>query len=224
MKSYKILLVLLDFKIIGNSGEHFSKTNPGSDNMITPLEFLKRWNTGENGKIISFSLQSLANVNIDSISKEFLIIAGLPVSSAPFLVFEAVRENNIMAVSERFGLCNEFNIYKYIGSNGSGDPFCINERNGSVVYLNRNYDFKEVLVNSSIPLLAESLLIFSQLVEESIKENGSWAFIRNNIPVRLKDWITRELERIDPEAVKEGCFWNIELARLKSRRQTTLKY
>ena len=179
--------------------------------MITPNEFVSKWNIEENGKILKFSAEVLKNVNIDNESKKFLIEAGLPESASPFLEFEVPNGEDIPTVSKKWEIDKEYSIYKCIGSNGSGDPICINETSGNIVYLNHDDDFKEVFINSSIPQLAESLLAFARLVEETINENGEEAFLDNNIPVGLKNWITNEIKRIDEIAINESSFWGTEL-------------
>lgn len=183
--------------------------------MITSKEFVSKWSAIENEKLLKFNSESLNHLNIDNQSKIFLIEAGLPASASPFLEFEVIYGKAIPTASEKWGIDNKYSIYKCIGSNGSGDPICINEINGNIIFLNHDDDFKEVLINSSIFQLAESLLAYALLAVETINENGEEAFLDNSIPKRLKKWIADELKRIDEVAVNKNCFWGIELSNLE---------
>jgi hypothetical protein len=182
--------------------------------MITPNEFVAKWDVEKNGKLIKFTAEILENINIDDESKEFLIAAGLPASASPFLEFMVFDKMEIPTASQLWGIDEKYSKYRCIGSTGSGDPICIIESKGNIVYLNHDDGFKEVFINTSIPQLAESLLVYAQLVEETMKENGEEAFLDNNIPERLKDWVVKEINRIDIVAIDEYNFWGTEIETL----------
>lgn len=178
--------------------------------MITPSEFVSRWKEIWREEFIKFSADILENIDIDEDVKRFLMEAGLPDSAAPELTFA----EGLPSICEQYGQPEEYNNYKYIGFTGFGDPICLNENDGSIVHLDHEEDFEyETFINSSIPQLAESLLTYAQFVKETQKENGDDAFLNNNIPDRLKKWITKEFERIDPQ-ILEGGFWLTELENL----------
>ncbi len=179
--------------------------------MIIPSEFIDCWDSAEDGPLLRFGADLFKNINIDDTAKAFLMEAGLPESAAPFLDFLVPNEERLPTVSQIWGLPEQYNIYHCIGSNGSGDPVCIKEPNGHIVYLNHDDDFREVLMNASVSQLAESLLAYARLIRETIEENGAKAFLDNHIPQRLQEWIAQELKNIDPLAVQAGCFWSNEL-------------
>ncbi len=144
-------------------------------------------------------------LEVDEEVKSFLMEGGLP-DEAPLLNFET--ELPLYAIEE------DLSDYKYIGFTSWGDPICLYEGDGSVVYLDHENDYEyETFINSSIPQLAETLLVYSQMIQEARKENGEDAILNNNIPERLKHWLLEELKRIDPPAV-EGGFWQAELESL----------
>ena len=178
--------------------------------MISPNEFVEKWKAIWEEEPIKFSVDTLEDVELDEEAKKFLIEAGLPDSAAPSLSFHA----GLTSICEEFGVEEDYSSYKYFGSTGWGDPICLYEDDGSIVYLDHEENLEyETLINSSIPQLAESLLAYAQLIEETKKENGDDAFLDNNIPERLKNWIFEELKRIDPVALEDG-FWKAELESL----------
>ena len=76
-----------------------------------------------------------------------------------------------------------------------------------IVYLNHDYNFHRVLINSSIPQLAESLLAFRHLVRETQRRNGEDAYLDGNVPSGLQQWLLKEIIRIDSSAAHADCFW-----------------
>ncbi len=178
--------------------------------MISPNEFVKQWKSIWVEEPIKFSADTLEDLEIDKEAKKFLMEAGLPDSAAPSLSFSV----GMPSICEKYGMEEEYSSYKYIGSTGWGDPICLYEDDGSIVYLDHEENLEyQTFINSSILQLAESLLVYAQLIQETQKENGDDAFLDNNIPERLKKWIFEELKRIDPPAVEDG-FWKAELESL----------
>lgn len=179
--------------------------------MIEPSTFVEKWQKQipegilpellEDYSLISVSPNVFANRNIPEASKRFLIEAGLPKSTAPFLSFGDLA-NGLLPIWKIWGVTDNWNEadrlrlsrYCVIGSDdNSGNPICIDEANdGTIVTLEHEDRFAGVMfVNSSVPQLAEFLLLF----------NGA----------DTKQQIVVELEQIDPAAMKEGCFWWYEL-------------
>ncbi|MBA3711551.1 MAG: SUKH-4 family immunity protein [Pyrinomonadaceae bacterium] len=147
------------------------------------------------------SPDGFANRNIPEASKRFLIEAGLPKSAAPYLSFTDLADS-LRPVWEIWGNPDDWNEadrlrlsrYYVIGSDGnSGNPICIDEADGgNIVTLEHEDWFASVMfVNSSVPQLAEFLLLF----------NGA----------DTEQQIVVELEQVDSDALKEGCFWRYEL-------------
>lgn len=167
--------------------------------MISAHDFKQRWQTGSEDVLVPFPAESLADVRIPSEAKVFLIEAGLPADAAPFLSFEPPQKGPVPRVPEKlWHLPPEFSRYRIIGSNGAGDPICLDEEAaGQVVYLNNENYFERVFMGTSVLTLAECLLAFR-------------AFLADTTP------LTREriglligcLQRIDPDSCREGGFWH----------------
>lgn len=183
--------------------------------MISANEFIRRWTKEEDEPLVTFTDEAIKDITISENIKLFLKTAGLPESAAPFLSFEELKSTPLASVSKEWGLPEEYERYKIIGSNGSGDPVCIDiNESSSIVYLNHDNYFKRVFINSSIPQLAESLLLFRDFVHKVQKEYGEDAYLDNRIPDNLIHWLYDELKKIDEYSVDLDGLWGDELSEL----------
>jgi len=174
--------------------------------MISPREFKERWERSEeliDWRLNPFPAESLLGVSLPPDVKTFLTEAGLPDEAAPFLNFKPPKTGNLIRVSDMWRLPQEFKHYRVIGSNGSGDPVCIDEENGEIVYLNHDNEFQRVLMASSIFKLSECLLA----VRDFIDEAGGLS--NPIIPERIEP-LVKLLRSIDPAACEEDGFWPSE--------------
>ena len=185
--------------------------------MLTSQEFRERWcGNDDSESLVVFPPNALAGIAISEESKVFLMTGGLPKSAAPFLDFDAPDHGALQTAAELWQLAPEYNRYRIVGSNGSGDPVCIDELlDAHVVYLNHDYNFHRVLINSSVPQLAESLLAFRHLVRETQRQNGEDAYLDGDVPIDLQQWLLKEIIRIDPAAAHADCFWAQELESIR---------
>src|SRR5262249_43914881 len=143
--------------------------------------------------------------------KAFLVQAGLPEEAAPFLMFE-VPSGELPTVAEQWDQPEEFRTYRVIGADGSGNPIALDEsRRGEVVCLDHENRFARHLMNQSVRQLAESLLAYRKMIEDAQAEGGEEAYLDGQIPVAVRQALRLELTRIDPAAMKPGCFWHGEL-------------
>ena len=164
-------------------------------------DFAIRWITEDNN-LQPFDSERIDSLKISDQSKEFLKI-GLPSDAAPFLSFSNSDDANLQPVNEVWDLPVEFENYKIIGSNGYGDPICINENDHSVVYLNHDDEFGYVYMNSSVEQLAHFLLIIRNFID---KVNSCRQAELTSI---LKETLSEMIE-IDKTAMAEGS-WEDEL-------------
>ena len=175
---------------------------------MSPEEFKNHWIT-EYYSLIHFSEHAVDLLRISAPSKTFLKTAGLPKDAAPFLSFGGPRLAAIPSVSHVWKKDAEFERYRMIGSNGSGDPICIDEdRNGGVYYLNHDNKWISIFMNSSVEQLAYSLLAYRKLGEETRKQGKDDDWLNGNIPPALSQLFISELEAIDSKATDRGTFWN----------------
>ena len=188
------------------------------------MRFLRRllgqWDEGGEGEPfdqVLYSSEAVRQLNIPQDAQDFLIERGLPGDAAPFLSFSAPEGCRFTSVAEMWNLGDYFCPYLVIGSNGSGDPIAIaSDGSGGVVYFNHDNRFERVFMNSSVGQLAASLKAYEELVDRTRVEAGDDAFINNDIPMHLQDWIEGTLRDIDPAALGEGCHWREEVDSLRS--------
>jgi hypothetical protein len=181
----------------------------GSDvNVVTPHEFQRDWCDDVDEVLIAFPTSSLKGVPFSEQTKSFLVDVGLPDSASPFLGFGPQRDATVPRLDLMWQLDSSFSVFWVIGSNGSGDPICIDTSDqDAVVYLNHDNRFCKVLMNSSLAQLATSLLAFRKLIRESQARNGEDAFLDGDIPADVKHELAGRLKKCDPLAYNPGCFW-----------------
>jgi hypothetical protein len=185
---------------------------------MTPAEFQDRW-TAEGGELVLFAPSALADVRMPAEGRAFLLNVGLPRSAAPYLDFRSPSGSPLPTASEMWQLPDGFSHYRVIGSNGSGDPICIDEdEDGAIVYLNHDNEFARVFINSSVPQLAECLLAFRGLIRESQSRNGPDAYLDGNLPNDLLDGFVETLKAVDGVTLYDDSMWEAEVTDAYNRR------
>lgn len=178
--------------------------------MIKPQQFKQSWERVEGDHLIAFPQHALSDVQLPSDARAFLIEAGLPVDAAPCLNFESPASGTLTRVSVVWHQPPTFDRYRIIGSNGSGDPICIDDEvSGQVVYLNHDNCFQRVLMASSVIALAECLVQFRDFIAEV------GGVLDPIAPERFEPLIER-LRTIDPSVCGEDGYWQQECRYLQS--------
>ena len=127
--------------------------------------------------------------------------AVLPAEAAPCLTFD--RAARPAPLWEVFGTPSQWSAaererlaaYRMIGSDGAGNPLCVEQGSGAVVLLDHEDRFRtRQFVNGSVRQLAECLL----------------AYLGEREPDRFR----AAARVIDPDAMAERSFWWHEAARL----------
>ncbi|WP_085990922.1 SUKH-4 family immunity protein [Oceanobacillus senegalensis] len=179
--------------------------------MISPQEFLDRWNSDIYG-FVHYDESSIDSYNLSDETKEFLIKAGLPESAPPFLTFESSTDGGGVRLTEKNNTLGEmYKKFIYIGYNGSGNPVCIDETNSKLVYIDYDNENNNVFINSSISSFVESLLVYVDFIKKVKATNGRRAYLQKNATKELLDWIKHSLYQIDAISSSQGSFWKEEL-------------
>jgi hypothetical protein len=143
---------------------------------MKPLEFKARFQKAQGpapegidldlGKFRDFPRERIEELEIDDASKALLREVGFPEDAAPFLSFGVGSDKVLKKLSSAFSFMDrEFDRYRLLGSNGSGDFVCIDESDGSVIYLNHDSNMKRVFINSSVLQFAESLCLMAEVIQ-----------------------------------------------------------
>ncbi|WP_026908815.1 SUKH-4 family immunity protein [Paucisalibacillus globulus] len=181
--------------------------------MIKPEEFNNKWDINKDGPLITFNEQELIGLDFSDELKKFLTVAGLPETPPPYLEFTS-SEGLLRPVTSVFNMPESFQRYWFLGSTGSGDPICLIEEQETVVFLHNSDNYKEVYINSSLNQFAECILVYSKMIDKAIEVNGEDAFIDNDIPNSVINWLKEELVKIDGKCLEEGSFWAVEVENL----------
>lgn len=180
--------------------------------MLSPMEFIARWGSEE---IVRFPLQAVDQLPLAAEDKALLVQAGLPTDAAPFLSFNAPKSAELQSVTEQWGVSTEFQRYRVIGSDGSGNPIALDAQSHcEVVLLDHENRFAPLVMNTTIRQMMESLLAYRKLLQETRAEFGPDAFLDGKSSVAARKSLREELTRIDPAAVTPGSFWSGELENL----------
>jgi hypothetical protein len=169
---------------------------------MKPREFKKRFRRAQPvvprgidfdpGAFRSYSRDRVNALSISDEAKSLLIEAGLPEEAPPFLSFFPGDDPAALAKLTEVDplLSKRFSRYRVLGNNGSGDTLCIDERDGSVVYLNHDSNMRRVFINSSLGQFAEALCLMVEFLHQNTKMD-----------------FRAELSRIDPPALRSGTMW-----------------
>lgn len=118
--------------------------------MMNTTDFLGKWKKETYG-LVAFDSKAIESFSLPRETKDFLIHAGLLESAPPFLTFESSANGGGVRLTEKNEDADEaYSEYIYIGYTGSGEPVCIEEENGGVIYVDTENDGEEIFINSSV--------------------------------------------------------------------------
>lgn len=149
--------------------------------------------------VVEFTPEVLARLPLPPDQRQYLQQAGLPRSAAPFLGFDVgtpeVLQDMIWYPDP--APRDPYRRYVVLGHDGSGNLIALDfDRPGAVVLLDYYRDYTQQLMNSSIPSLVASLLVF--------KEHAAVHGLDACPEVEL---LGRRLQAIDPEAWAADGWW-----------------
>ena len=186
---------------------------------MTPTEFKNKWLSQEDEGWSTFPANKVEQSNLSEQTKDFLKI-GLPDSAAPYLSFEPITSGNFQTIYEYYdheGLGEETKNYWIIGSDGAGDPICIDAANNDkIILLDHEQDF--VLLdnmNTNISELASSLLIFRNFIKRINKKFGPNGFGDSLFTEKELSELQQELKALHPEYYVNGSFWDTQIEELR---------
>lgn len=166
---------------------------------MNPDEFAERW-SDDPDILATFPLGLLNQFPLRLVDKQFLFDAGLPSEAAPCLSF-----------GPKYASHFAIDVGMQIGSTGSGDPIVLTS-DGDIHYLNHDEGLSARYVNQDLASLAEALLQFRHLINETCEERGPDAFLDGLVPMRLRESWVRFLQSVDPAALEPGSLWAEETA------------
>ena len=175
-------------------------------------QVLKYW-TDIQENLHKYNFTQLSNPRLSKATIDFLITCGLPESCAPGLSFDNYNELTIPTPNEVFKIDNdELNDFLMIGSNGSGDPVCIDSKNeNEIVYLNHDNDFEKIFMNSSAQKLAECIIRYSEFNASLNARFENNAFLKRKFSDEEFSQVCSDFNQIDDRSLQENACWKQEL-------------
>jgi hypothetical protein len=177
--------------------------------------YLEKW---DQHALRRFTKDQLKITGINELTQNFLIDFGLPESAAPFVSFDRKELHTIHQIYETDDNQNKF--YVEIGSDGAGDPICIDtSANCQIVALDHENNFAKRYVNASIKELFIFLSLYKEFGEELQNQRGEQAFIDSNFTDEELEELFSKLKAVDKRALDDdSTFWSIEIGYLISNR------
>ncbi len=189
---------------------------------MRPQEFIEKWGADGDPRMV-LSQERLQKTKLKTSTAEFLAVAGLPQSAAPFLSFGEPKEESspfglkLPHVFDHLG--EEFARFIVLGFDGSGNPIAIDTENvDQVVWLDHEEDFRHAYMNSSIGALANFLLGYRDFVQDLLNAKGEDAFLNGNYEDHELEKLRQKLAIVDSRALDAGNFWNQELGTLNANQ------
>lgn len=121
------------------------------------------------GEFVVFDEDVLASSELRPEDRDFLLEAGMPCSSAPFLDFHAHALSR--SEVEKLRMVLPEGSYFPIGFNNYGDIIVIDCPFREVVYFNHDFDNLRVFINSSLETFAESLCVYRECLTTGVRDS-----------------------------------------------------
>ncbi len=182
---------------------------------------IKKYWADSDEKLYIYTLSQLNNPRLLKTTIDFLINCGLPDSCAPGLTFYECITSDIPTPNQVFKI--EFaglNDYLMIGSNGSGDPICIDLNNGNeIVYLNHDYEFERVYMNGSLHQLIECIIRYKEFHSSLDLGFENNIFIKRKFSDEEFTKVCEGFKAIDGKCLLDNNCWKEELDYLLWERE-----
>lgn len=189
---------------------------------MTPQDFKNAW-TGTNGdSLIPLSEERFKGLRLRPETTDFLRVAGLPESAAPYLSF--VKDTSdlydgINKLTKQYEFIDEsYDKFVVIGSDGSGNPIAINTAAGDRIEWIDHEDFSSRYLNASIHHLADTLIAYRNFVRLLLERHEN-AFMDSDFTDEQFKALEAQILSIDGQALAENSFWKAELDALQTDRE-----
>ena len=179
------------------------------------FDYQKKWDEKELNK---FTRDDFKHLTVDETTIQFLATTGLPDNTAPFVSFD---RKELRTIKEIYSTDNpDDNFLVDIGSDGAGDPICIDiQNNCKIVALDHEDNFTPRFVNSSVRELFAFLTIYKDFGDKLRQLRGDDAFIDSNFTDSELNELLGHLKSVDNQALENNdTFWSREIETLKANR------
>ncbi|WP_396637416.1 hypothetical protein [Maribacter sp. R77961] len=179
-------------------------------------DFKIYWNINEYDQWTEFDYKQLERAKLTDLTKNFLS-GGFPDGAAPCVDFGLESSDgkfyNITEYYSDIDLVKGTENYWIFGSDGAGNPICIDSSsNDKIVLLDHELGFEKIQdINQNIIELAKCLLEFKNFISEIESEFGEDAFMDSKFSKANVDDLKERFKKINPNIFLESEFWKIEV-------------
>jgi hypothetical protein len=179
------------------------------------FDYQSKWDKKELNK---FTRDDFKDLKVKETTIDFLVTIGLPDSAAPFLSFDRKELKTIKEIYSTDGTGDNFLVN--IGSDGAGDPICIDiQNNCEIVALDHEHNFSPRFVNTSVQELFAFLTIYKDFGDKLRQLRGDDAFIDSNFTDDELNELLGQFNEVDKKALTNGdTFWSREIDIFKANR------
>jgi len=186
---------------------------------MNPINFKSEWKPDKLFRWWGFNHEKVNELPILEETKQWLKV-GLPEGAAPFLNFGLRSyDGKFYTIAEYYSdyeLNPKANNYWIIGSDGCGNPICIDSSdNDSILLLDHEQEFEVIgTINSKVSELAQCLLEYRRFINSIQTEFGDDAFIEAKFNKKHVDELKKRFEKIKEGLLLTSDFWNSEIESL----------
>lgn len=182
-------------------------------------EITKYWQNSSE-PLYRYLPSSIDETSVNNETFTFLTTCGLPSDAAPCLNFSDIKANQLWTPGKVFEIeLDELENYLVFGSNGAGDPLCIDtNQDGEIVYLNHDNDFEAIFINKSILKFAACLTKYRDFILSIIGDTTN-DYARRKFSDEEFETLKSDLIEIDKSCVEEKSFWIEEVNNLLWERE-----
>jgi hypothetical protein len=176
------------------------------------IQAYKKYWSDKDETLLTYSPIQVDETKVDGDTFSFLTSWGLPSQAAPFLSFDLIQEGKLWTPNQVFKIDFEgLDSYLMIGSNGSGDPICIDTSQGNeIVYLNHDNYFERIFINKSVLQFAICLIKYQDFFASLINPSPD-DFSKRKFADEEFSNLRREFIDIDRMCLADNSFWSAEL-------------
>ena len=178
------------------------------------FDYQSKWDKKELNK---FTRDDFNDLNVKESTIDFLVTIGLPDSAAPFVSFDRKELKTIKEIYSTDESNDNFLVD--IGSDGAGDPICIDTQNNcKIMALDHEDNFSPRFVNTSVQELFAFLTIYKEFGDKLRQVRGDDAFIDSNFTDDEMNELLGQLNEVDKKALADDTFWSREIDIFKANR------
>ena len=182
------------------------------------MDSFNHQSTWDKEELNKFRVEDFNGLDVNDSTIDFLTNIGLPDSAAPFLSFD---RKELRTVKDIYDTENERDMFLIdIGSDGAGDPICIDIKNNcEIVALDHEDNFAKRFTNSSVDKLFAFLTIYKDFGDNLRNLRGDTAFIDSNFRDEELEGLLTQLRLVDERALdNDETFWSREIEIFKANR------